>query len=384
MSRSRAWVVGLGAVVLVGCRLPAVGDAGPGESGSSGGSSSSTGSTGMGGSTSSGSTTGTGTSTSTSQGSETDSETDTETGSIGDPIELVTLAYGRDGAQMLDLYLPQPRSTEPLPTLVLAHGGLWQGGSKEALSTLCQQIVLDSGGSVACVSIDHRLSQDLGGTCMGGPDTYEDQLRDFGAAVAFVQQQAETYALDPARMFIGGHSAGGHLAHVLNLRWAEFAGVCNLDGGCPSAVGVIGFEGIYDIAAWDAYDQAFWNGSFACATRKAFGAPPGSPMPCMDPQFGRACWEVGSPTYLASHAAELGLVAVGNAAMIHSPADDWVDIAEAAALGDALTAAFPNRTVIVSDTGVCAIGGHNELLVEPALADCLVSFVLSGGTTLGP
>jgi hypothetical protein len=101
-------------------------------------------------------------------------------------------------------------------------------------------------------------------------------------------------------------------------------------------------------------------------------------------QFGRPCWEVASPTYLANHAVELGLAAVGNALMIHSPADDWVDIAEAGTLGDALAAAFPNRTVIVSDTGACASGDHNALLAEPALASCLVSFVLSGGTAVAP
>jgi acetyl esterase/lipase len=355
MLDARARVIWIVAVVLVGCRLPSAGDAGPGDSRTS---SSSGSSTGVGG------------------------ESDTETGSTGISVEQLTLAYGRDDAQMLDLYLPQPRSSEPLPILVLAHGGLWQSGSKEALAELCQQVVLGADGSVACASIGYRLSQDLGGTCMDGPDTYEQQLHDFADAIAWLQNRAESYALDPARTFIGGHSAGGHLAHALNLRWNEFAGTCTLAGGCPSAVAAIGIEGIYDIVAWDAYDQAFWNGAFSCATNKAFGASPSSPTPCIDPQFGRACWEVGSPTALANHAAELGLTAVGNALMIHSPADDWVDIAEASALGAALASAFPDRTVIVSDTGVCAAGGHNELLAEPALADCLVSFVRSGGTTI--
>lgn len=368
-----ARVIWIGALALVGCRLPSVGDAGLGDSrgssSSSGGESTDSSSMGS---------TGASSETSSSQGSESDSET----GSMGESVELLTLAYGRDSAQMLDLYLPQPRAADPVPILVLAHGGLWQGGSKEALATLCQQIVLGAGGSVACASIDHRLSQDLGGICMGGPDTYEDQLRDFGAAVAWLQNHAESYGLDASQLFVGGHSAGGHLAHALNLRWDEFAGVCNLEGGCPSAVAAIGIEGIYDIVAWDAYDQAFWQGAFSCATHKAFGASPSSSTPCIDPQFGRACWEVASPTYLANHAAELGLAAVGNALMIHSPADDWVDIAEAGALGDALAAAFPSRTVIVSDTGVCAAAGHNELLAEPTLADCLVSFVRSGGTAI--
>jgi acetyl esterase/lipase len=370
---SQTWSIGLVALVSLvgaGCRLPAVGSGG---SGTSSGSGTSTGS----------SSSESDTSTESSRTSETDGGSES-----GETLEVVTLSYGNDDAQTLDLFLPQPRSVEPLPTLVLAHGGLWQAGSKHALAGLCQQVVAGGGGSLACASIDHRLSQDLGGTCMGGPATYEEQLRDFGAAVTLLQNQAEQHGLDPTRMFVGGHSAGGHLAHALNLRWDEFAGPCSDEGGCPRAIAAIGIEGIYDIAAWDAYDQAFWNGQFSCATHKAFGDPPGSPTPCtasgLGARSGRACWEIGSPTYLASHAAELGLVGSGHALIIHSPADDWVDIAQASAFGDALAAGFPNRTVIVSDAGACAVGSHNELLDEPALAGCLVNFVLSDGTAIAP
>lgn len=347
-------------VVLVACRPPAVGDSGtsPGSSSSDGSDSSSVG--------------GSSESSVGISGSESG-----DSGSGGEAVEVTTLAYGDSAAQTLDLYLPQPRATPSLPTLVLAHGGLWQGGSKEALDGLCRQVVLGSDGDVACASIGYRLSQDLRGLCTGGPDTYEEQLRDFGAAVVLLQNQAAIHGLDPARMFVGGHSAGGHLAHALNLRWAEFT-------PGPSALAAIGIEGIYDVAAWDAYDQSWWNGMFSCATHKAFGDPPDSPTPCIDPQFQRPCWEVGSPTWLASNAEQLGLAAVGNALMIHSPADDWVDIAQAAALGDALAAAFPERTIIVSDDGTCAAGGHNPLLDEPALAGCLVAFVRSGGTTIEP
>ena len=33
---------------------------------------------------------------------------------------------------------------------------------------------------------------------------------------------AALYGLDPAAIWVGGHSAGGHLAHLLNLRWSDF------------------------------------------------------------------------------------------------------------------------------------------------------------------
>lgn len=312
-----------------------------------------------------------------------ESEIESEASETGEPliVEVSTLAYGDDPAQVLDLYLPSQAPVDPLPTLVLAHGGLWQGGSRLELASLCEQVVLGSGGKQACASIDYRLSQDLGGNCMGGPDAYRTQLADFAAAFVELQNDADVHGLDPARMFVGGHSAGGHLAQTLNLRWAEFAGVCML-GECPPAIGALGIEGIYDIAAWDAYDQSFWNGTFNCATRKAFGDSPGSPRACIDATFDHACWEVGSPTYLALHAGELGITPVGNALMIHSPGDDWVDIAEASMLGVALGSAFPAITTLVSIDGTCATGGHGELLSDADLASCLVNFVASDGTTI--
>jgi poly(3-hydroxybutyrate) depolymerase len=134
------------------------------------------------------------------------------------------------------------------------------------------------------------------------------------SAYALLQSEAETYGLDPQRMHVGGHSAGGHLAHTFNLRWAEFAQACSHPSGCPAALGAIGFEGIYDISAWDAYDAAVWNGNYACATRKAFGAPGPSPAACIDPQLGDTCWNAGSPSFLAQNAQALGIAPVADAA----------------------------------------------------------------------
>ncbi|MFV8756300.1 alpha/beta hydrolase [Nannocystaceae bacterium ST9] len=323
-------------------------------------------------------------STASSDSESSDSESSgSDSGETGEPpiVEVTTLAYGADPAQQLDLYLPSPASADPLPVLVLAHGGLWQSGDRSALANLCTQVVLGSKGAQACASIDYRLSQELGGTCAGGgPDTYEGQLADFAAAFARLQVDADMYGLDPARMFVGGHSAGGHLAQVLNLRWSEFAAPCN--GDCPPAIAAIGIEGIYDIPAWNAYDQSFWNGTFACATRKAFGDAPGSPQACVDADFGLPCWHAGSATHLADHADELGISPVGNALMIHSPGDDWVDIAEASTLAAALDSAFPGIIAIVAIDGTCAAGNHNGLLDEAALADCLIAFVDSDATAI--
>jgi acetyl esterase/lipase len=306
----------------------------------------------------------------TSTGTSTGTETSTTGDGDGEPatIEILELAYGADPSQTLDLYLPQPRPAEPMASVVLAHGGLWQGGDKSALANLCENVVELSSHAIACASINYRLSGSLGGVCRGaGVDTYEQQLADFAAAHALLQAQARTHGLDPTRMHVGGHSAGAHLAHTLNLRWSEFASM--------APAGAIGFEGIYDIPGWDAYDAQVWNGQFMCATRRAFGAPPDSGTPCIDAQHQTPCWHIGSPTYLAQQAGALGLGPVGDVLLVHSPGDDWVDVGQVPSFAAAMSAAFPGLDVVSSIDGSCGQGSHDGVLDDPALASCIVNFV---------
>jgi len=292
-------------------------------------------------------------------------------------IQVKLLGYGPDESQVLDLYTAVPLPDEPMPTVVLAHGGLWQGGSRSELSTLCSNIVSQSNGAIACASIDYRLSGDLGGTCEGtGKDTYTDQARDLALAYSMLQENAEIHRLDPRRMHVGGHSAGAHLAHTLNLRWSEFAPPCNQADECPAALSAIGLEGIYSIPAWNDYDAFRWQSYFVCATRSAFGAPGPYPAACSDAQLGERCWDAGSPAFLAENAVSLGIKPAGDALLIHSPGDDWADIADTRNFGDILKTAFPGMDVVTDTAGTCAINQHNFVLRETSLADCVIDFVI--------
>jgi acetyl esterase/lipase len=294
-----------------------------------------------------------------------------------------TFSYGSDAAQRLDLYTPVPAPAAPAPTVLLAHGGLWQSGDRGMLAALCTAIVQQSGHRYACASIDYRLSQDLGGACSPpGAATYRSQVEDMAAAYAWLQQNAAARGLDPQKMYVGGHSSGGHLAHELNLRWTAFApGPCGATG-CAPPVGAVGFEGIYDVYAWDAYDKDHWGASFSCATRQAFGAPPTVTPSCVEAATKQPCWDDGSPRVLAQNAAKLGAAPAGGALVIHSPGDDWVDLGEATAFGKAFSAAFPGKGLVVETGGKCATGEHNDVLFEPSLAGCIVRFMGSGGTSL--
>lgn len=291
-------------------------------------------------------------------------------------VRVERLTYGDESNQVLDLYVPAASTGSALPVAVLAHGGLWQGGSRRSLGTLCSNLVERSGERFACASIDYRLSQELGGTCSGtGIAAYRDQAADFALAYAYLQENADELGLDARRLFVGGHSAGAHLAQVLNLRWEEFAAPCGLPGGCPEPLGAVGIEGIFDIPNWDTYDEQFWRGQYSCATRRAFGAPGPDPAACMEETFGERCWDAGSPAFLVAHSERFEIKPAGSVLLIQSPGDNWVDGGETVRLGQALADTYPDLPVVVQATGACGMGSHNDVLTEVALADCIVAFM---------
>jgi acetyl esterase/lipase len=92
---------------------------------------------------------------------------------------------------------------QPMPVIVYIHGGGWQGGDRAMGIPLCY--VLAAGGYFAC-TIDYRLS---------GQAPFPAQIHDVKAAIRFIRANADKLAIDPERIGVWGHSAGGHLSALL-------------------------------------------------------------------------------------------------------------------------------------------------------------------------
>ncbi len=118
---------------------------------------------------------------------------------IGQPKRV---AYGPTEIEKLDIY----QSKRPnAPINVFIHGGAWRGGYAKD-SAYMAEMYLAAGAHL--VIADFVWVQDAGGSLM----TMADQVR---RAVAWVYKNATSFGGDPNRLYISGHSSGGHLGGVV-------------------------------------------------------------------------------------------------------------------------------------------------------------------------
>lgn len=108
--------------------------------------------------------------------------------------------------QKLDLYLPRQPQADLLPVILNIHGGAFQAGDKSG--GMDKVLPLVASGKFAAVSINYRLS---------GQAIWPAQLQDCEAAVGWIREQGLTRHLDPTRIGVIGHTAGGTLAALLGV-----------------------------------------------------------------------------------------------------------------------------------------------------------------------
>jgi acetyl esterase/lipase len=155
-----------------------------------------------------------------------------------------TAAIG-DRKRQLDLYLPrQPArpGDRPSPVVVFVHGGYWSPLDRRWLEPLTGAygnvgVALARHGVVAAVIGYRQYPLVRHG---------DDSLDDIAAAIRFVRASCPAWGCDGGRLFVVGHSAGGHLASLLALD----PRILRRNGVEPEAVaGFVSIDGIFDLGA---------------------------------------------------------------------------------------------------------------------------------------
>jgi acetyl esterase/lipase len=144
---------------------------------------------------------------------DTDSDTDTDT-----DLEIVVetdVPYtppdgGDPDSALLDVYyLPDG---EPKHLLVFVHGGSWVGGDKSNLELAPDLVPWFVERDFVVAAPNFRLASGL-----PGPQeiTYADQCTDLAFALAWLDENGETYGVTEPGVVLLGYSSGAHLVALL-------------------------------------------------------------------------------------------------------------------------------------------------------------------------
>jgi acetyl esterase/lipase len=119
--------------------------------------------------------------------------------------------FGLEGgtSMRLDVIRPKVCAGQKLPLCVYIHGGGWRTGNKHGLFKPIKQeriILLQMGFALA--TVDYRMTEK-------GRVPHPAQIHDCKLAIRYLRKNADKYGIDPDRIGIWGHSAGGHLVALM-------------------------------------------------------------------------------------------------------------------------------------------------------------------------
>ncbi|UNK39966.1 alpha/beta hydrolase (plasmid) [Shinella sp. H4-D48] len=139
-----------------------------------------------------------------------------------------TEQYGPREAEMLDIFAPA--GAEKLPVMIFVHGGTWRLLSRSDASHPAPTFV-ENGCIYIALNFDNIPAVRL-------PEM-ADQCR---RAVAWVAKNIAKFGGDPNKIFVSGHSSGGHLAGVLlTTDWSSW------DVPADVIKGGVAMSGMYDL-----------------------------------------------------------------------------------------------------------------------------------------
>ncbi|WKK80858.2 alpha/beta hydrolase [Marivirga arenosa] len=105
----------------------------------------------------------------------------------------------------LNIFSPKNNSQNN-PVLIFVHGGSWNSGKKELYNYFGKRLARKG---IVAVIIDYPLSPDY---------IVTDMALAVSAATKWVKENISEYGGNPDKIFISGHSAGGHLATLISLK----------------------------------------------------------------------------------------------------------------------------------------------------------------------
>jgi acetyl esterase/lipase len=150
----------------------------------------------------------------------------------------------------LDVYVP--KGQKDFPVMLFVHGGTWKSGSKDRYVAVGEAFAKAGIGVVVC---NYRLSPAV---------KHPAHVEDVAKAFAWTCENVAKYGGGADKLFVCGHSAGGHLVALL----ATDPTYLKAEKRSPRDIrGVIAISGVYKIMPNAIFRNAFGEDEEVC--RKA-------------------------------------------------------------------------------------------------------------------
>jgi arylformamidase len=148
---------------------------------------------------------------------------------LGAGLKGLEVRLGNNPYQSLALF---PAQNPDGRVLAFIHGGGWTNGYKEWMAFMAPAL---NAARVTFATIGYRLAPE---------HSFPAGVQDVMAGLVWTFHNIAAHGGDPRRLFIGGHSAGGHYTALLSVRqdWQEQAGLpLDVVRGCLPVSGVFDF-----------------------------------------------------------------------------------------------------------------------------------------------
>ena len=148
---------------------------------------------------------------------------------IKDAPHHFNLSFGSTPAEVVDVY-PASNTSVPAPVIIYFHGGYWFSRHKDDFRFIPAGLA-PAGAMVVVVNYALIPSVDLA-----------ELVRQCQAAVGWTYKNAATYGGDPEKIYLTGHSAGGHVTAMMYATDWDAWGV-----PADAIKGGMAISGLYDL-----------------------------------------------------------------------------------------------------------------------------------------
>lgn len=172
------------------------------------------------------------------------------------------VAFGPSEDEILDIF---PAGRDGAPVAIYIHGGAWTRSHKNSASYQAESFVA-AGASYVATNFTLAPNASL-----------DEMVRQNRAAIKWVYENAESFGSDPNRVFVAGHSSGGHLAGMMYVTdWAN-----DWDLPADTVKGVLAGSGMHELepVKLSSRNEYLFLDDAAVARNSAMRQIPGNPPP---------------------------------------------------------------------------------------------------------